>query len=163
MEMRIISGRGEMVCHCIRLKRGEDLLDSIKQLYTVVSTTLNVRSAADASVNNVVGQLKKGTVVEVTDLAISPSAAVWGKVSYKNAESVTITGYICLTEKYVVLGDQSKKEETPAPEVVPPVTTPTVPTTPVPDVTTPTTGVSVVALGVMAMVSLAGAVITKKH
>lgn len=32
MEMRIISGRGEMVCHCIRLKRGEELLDSIKQL-----------------------------------------------------------------------------------------------------------------------------------
>ena len=32
MEMRIISGRGEMVCHCIRLKRGEDLLDSIKKL-----------------------------------------------------------------------------------------------------------------------------------
>ena len=32
MKMRTISGRGEMVCHCIRLKRGEDLLDSIKQL-----------------------------------------------------------------------------------------------------------------------------------
>ena len=32
MEMRTISGRGEMVCHCIRLKRGEDLLDSIKLL-----------------------------------------------------------------------------------------------------------------------------------
>ena len=32
MEMRTISGRGEMVCHCIRLKRGEDLLDSIKKL-----------------------------------------------------------------------------------------------------------------------------------
>lgn len=32
MEMRTISGRGEMVCHCIRLKRGEDLLDCIKQL-----------------------------------------------------------------------------------------------------------------------------------
>ena len=31
MEMRTISGRGEMVCHCIRLKRGEDLLDSIKK------------------------------------------------------------------------------------------------------------------------------------
>ena len=30
MEMRTISGRGEMVCHCIRLKRGEDLLESIK-------------------------------------------------------------------------------------------------------------------------------------
>ena len=32
MEHRVISGRGEMVCHCIRLKRGEDLLESIKQV-----------------------------------------------------------------------------------------------------------------------------------
>ena len=30
MEHRIISGAGNMVCHCIRLKRGEDLLESIK-------------------------------------------------------------------------------------------------------------------------------------
>ena len=32
MESRIISGRGERVCHCIRLKRGEDLLDTIKRI-----------------------------------------------------------------------------------------------------------------------------------
>ena len=32
MEQRLISRRGEMVYHCIRLKRGEDLLDSIKKL-----------------------------------------------------------------------------------------------------------------------------------
>lgn len=32
MESRIISGRGEMVCHCIRLKRGEDLLDTINRI-----------------------------------------------------------------------------------------------------------------------------------
>ena len=32
MEHRIITGRGEMVCHCIRLKRGEDLMESIKAL-----------------------------------------------------------------------------------------------------------------------------------
>ena len=32
MEHRIITGRGEMICHCIRLKRGEDLMDSIKSL-----------------------------------------------------------------------------------------------------------------------------------
>ena len=32
MEHRIITGRGEMVCHCIRLKRGEDLMESIKTL-----------------------------------------------------------------------------------------------------------------------------------
>ena len=32
MEHRIVTGRGEMVCHCIRLKRGEDLMESIKAL-----------------------------------------------------------------------------------------------------------------------------------
>ena len=32
METRVISGRGDMVCHCIRLKRGEDLMASIKEL-----------------------------------------------------------------------------------------------------------------------------------
>ena len=41
--------------------------------------------------------------------------------------------------------------------------TPSVPATTVPDVTVPKTGASVIALGVMAMVSLAGAAITKKH
>ena len=32
MEHRIITGSGKMVCHCIRLKRGEDLMESIKTL-----------------------------------------------------------------------------------------------------------------------------------
>ena len=32
METRTVSGRGELVCHCIRLKCGEDLLDSIRQV-----------------------------------------------------------------------------------------------------------------------------------
>ena len=32
MEHRIISGAGQMVCHCIRLKRGEDLMESIKRV-----------------------------------------------------------------------------------------------------------------------------------
>jgi predicted DNA-binding protein with PD1-like motif len=31
MEERIVSGAGEMVCHCIRLRRGEDLLESIRR------------------------------------------------------------------------------------------------------------------------------------
>ena len=50
-----------------------------------------------------------------------------------------------------------------APETPAAPATPSVPTTGTPDVTTPATGVSVIALGVMAMVSLAGAVVTKKH
>ena len=32
MEHRIISGAGEMVCHCVRLRRGEDLLESSNNL-----------------------------------------------------------------------------------------------------------------------------------
>jgi predicted DNA-binding protein with PD1-like motif len=32
MEHRIISAAGNMVCHCIRLKRGEDLMESIKRV-----------------------------------------------------------------------------------------------------------------------------------
>jgi len=32
MEHRMISGRGEMISHCIRLKRGEDLMESIRKL-----------------------------------------------------------------------------------------------------------------------------------
>ena len=32
MEHRIISGAGQLVCHCIRLKRGEDLMESIRQV-----------------------------------------------------------------------------------------------------------------------------------
>lgn len=32
MEHRIVSGRGETVIHCIRLKRGEDLMLSIRQV-----------------------------------------------------------------------------------------------------------------------------------
>ena len=32
MEHRIVTDRGEMVCHCVRLKRGDDLMESIKAL-----------------------------------------------------------------------------------------------------------------------------------
>ncbi len=32
MEHRIVTGKGNFVCHCIRLKRGEDLMGSIKAL-----------------------------------------------------------------------------------------------------------------------------------
>ena len=32
MEERIVSGAGDMVCHCSRLRRGEDLLESIRRV-----------------------------------------------------------------------------------------------------------------------------------
>ena len=109
------------------IKASNVALNAIKQVYTVVSDSLNVRPGVGTDSGNAIGKLKKGDVVEVTDLAISSAAGVWGKVSYKNAENVTVTGYISLGDKYVAVGDLSVKEETPAPEVVPPVTTPVTP------------------------------------
>ena len=35
MEQRIVSGKGEFITHCIRLKRGDDLLESIKALCSI--------------------------------------------------------------------------------------------------------------------------------
>ena len=32
MEHRLITGRGALICHCIRLKRGEDLMESIRRV-----------------------------------------------------------------------------------------------------------------------------------
>ena len=32
MEHRIVSGSGSMVCHCVRLKRGENLMESIQKV-----------------------------------------------------------------------------------------------------------------------------------
>ena len=40
MEHRIVTGRGDLVCHCIRLKRGEDLLESIRSVCKIK----NIRS-----------------------------------------------------------------------------------------------------------------------
>ena len=59
------------------------------------------------------------------------------------------------TPEYTETGSKIEWPEAPA--------APSVPTTGTADVTTPATGVSVVALGVMAAISLAGAALTKKH
>ena len=32
MEHRLITGKGEMICHCVRLKRGADLMESIRSV-----------------------------------------------------------------------------------------------------------------------------------
>ena len=55
MNHRIVTGSGNMVCHCIRLKRGEDLLESIKALCALK----NIRSGV---VLSGVGCLLRGRV-----------------------------------------------------------------------------------------------------
>ena len=63
MEHRIASGVGPMVCHCIRLKRGEDLMESIK----AVCREKNIRAGV---VLSGVGCILKGRVRDASGVNI---------------------------------------------------------------------------------------------
>ena len=63
MEHRIISNVGPMVCHCIRLKRGEDLMESIK----AVCARKNIRAGV---VLSGVGCILRGRVRDASGVNI---------------------------------------------------------------------------------------------
>ena len=63
MEHRIISGKGNMVCHCIRLKRGEDLMESIKE----VCAERNIRAGV---VLSGVGCILRGRIRDASGVTI---------------------------------------------------------------------------------------------
>ena len=63
MEHRIVSGSGSMVCHCIRLKRGEDLMESIKFL----CREKNIRAGV---VLSGVGCISKGRIRDASGVTI---------------------------------------------------------------------------------------------
>ena len=63
MEHRIISGAGPMVCHCIRLKRGEDLMESIK----AVCVEKNIRAGV---VLSGVGCILKGRIRDASGVTL---------------------------------------------------------------------------------------------
>ena len=63
MEHRIVSGLGNMVCHCIRLKRGEDLMESIKQ----VCREKNIRAGV---VLSGVGCILRGRIRDTSGITI---------------------------------------------------------------------------------------------
>jgi len=63
MEHRIISAAGQMRYHCIRLKRGEDLLESMKQICAVK----NIRAGV---VLSGVGCILKGRVRDASGVTI---------------------------------------------------------------------------------------------
>lgn len=63
MKHRIISGNGNMVCHCIRLKRGEDLMESIKAL----CREKNIRAGV---VLSGVGCILKGRIRDASGVTI---------------------------------------------------------------------------------------------
>jgi len=63
MEHRLISSRGETVYHCIRLKRGEDLLDSVKEICRI----RNIRAGV---VLSAVGCISSGNVRDASGIHI---------------------------------------------------------------------------------------------
>ena len=63
MEHRIVTGAGQMVCHCIRLKWGEDLLDSIRKLCAVKKIRAGV-------VLSGVGCISRGRVRDASGVTI---------------------------------------------------------------------------------------------
>ena len=63
MEHRIITGSGNLVCHCIRLKRGEDLMESIKR----VCAEKNIRAGV---VLSGVGCILKGRIRDASGVTI---------------------------------------------------------------------------------------------
>lgn len=63
MEYRVLSTAGEMACHCIRLKRGEDLLESIKSICQIKGICAGVVLSA-------VGCISKGRVRDASGVTV---------------------------------------------------------------------------------------------
>lgn len=67
MEHRIITGRGEQVFHCIRLKRGEDLLDSIKALCKAKNISAGVVLSGVGCISS--GRVRDASGVNIREIA----------------------------------------------------------------------------------------------
>ena len=63
MEHRIVSGSGNMICHCIRLKRGEDLMESIRR----VCAEKNIRAGV---VLSGVGCILRGRIRDASGITV---------------------------------------------------------------------------------------------
>ena len=63
MEHRIVSGCGNMICHCIRLKRGEDLMESIRR----VCAEKNIRAGV---VLSGVGCILRGRIRDASGITV---------------------------------------------------------------------------------------------
>lgn len=103
MEHRIVTGRGAMICHSIRLKRGEDLLESIK------SVCLNKNICAGVILSGVGcilrGRVRDASGVNVREIAehceiVSLNGTVSAKrchihIALSKENLSTIGGHLC--------------------------------------------------------------------
>ena len=103
MEMRTISGRGEMVCHCIRLKRGEDLLDSIKEICTKKNIKAGIVLSAVGCISS--GKVRDASGVRIREIAdhceiVSLNGTVSAQrchlhIALSKEDLSTIGGHLC--------------------------------------------------------------------
>lgn len=67
MEHRIITASGKMTCHCIRLKRGEDLMESIKAVCRIRNIRAGVILSGVGCISS--GRVRDASGVTVREIA----------------------------------------------------------------------------------------------
>lgn len=103
MEHRIVSAAGEMTCHCIRLKRGEDLMESIKALCTARNIEAGVVLSGVGCISR--GRVRDASGVNIRDIAehceiVSLNGTVSAKrchihIALSKEDLTTIGGHLC--------------------------------------------------------------------
>lgn len=103
MEHRIVSAAGEMTCHCIRLKRGEDLMESIKTLCRTRNIEAGVVLSGVGCISR--GRVRDASGVNIRDIAehceiVSLNGTVSAKrchihISLSKEDLTTIGGHLC--------------------------------------------------------------------
>ena len=103
MEHRIVSGCGNMICHCIRLKRGEDLMESIRR----VCAEKNIRAGVVLSGVGCIlrGRIRDASGVTVRDITehceiVSLNGTVSAQrchihIALSKEDLSTIGGHLC--------------------------------------------------------------------
>ena len=104
MEHRIVSGCGNMICHCIRLKRGEDLMESIRR----VCAEKNIRAGVVLSGVGCIlrGRIRDASGITVRDITehceiVSLNGTVSAQrchihIALSREDLSTIGGHLCL-------------------------------------------------------------------
>ena len=103
MEHRLITGRGEMICHCIRLKRGEDLMDSIKKLCAQKQIAAGVVLSGVGCISS--GRVRDASGVRIREITehceiVSLNGTVSAKrchihIALSKEDLSTIGGHLC--------------------------------------------------------------------
>lgn len=103
MQHRLITGKGEMICHCIRLTRGDDLMESIRR----VCREKNIRAGVILSGVGCIlrGRVRDASGVNIREIAehceiVSLNGTVSAKrchvhIALSKEDLGTIGGHLC--------------------------------------------------------------------